>query len=669
MGVIMSAMIGMAATKATPVLDQPLTSPLPARFGTKVITPNWLLSAYQENTERPIVKWLDDTHILYTFPPQQANQKWTIELFDVRGGKHKVLGVGANPTPSPDGQWIAFTQGEKESKQLWITDHNGSNLKQLSHIEGGLNDYSFEFAWSPDSKYIALVHQPSFPYWEKKEPPQSTIDIINTTTGQSQHIASFDASIRSLSWFPNGKELLFVKERIGSLYNEEEDRDWIQSLDINDGPVRTLAEFDGLQQSLRPVSSPDGQWIAFMYDADNPTFNFMPSIGLIPNDSSVSNILPPITRLTHELKLYSPRWSPDSQRIYVLRDYGAYKQIYAIDAKTGEPSQITHAPLNIESYALSPDGAQLAWIGQDAQATRVLRVASSDGRNVKDLAIIPEAPKDMALSEVREVEWESPDYPARLRGLLFLPLNYREGTRYPLIVDIHGGGEGANIYLSGGILVSTPLEWQIWTAKGYAVFVPEFRSSASFGSLAITRDEFQEHDLINCDIKDIEAGVDSLIEKGIVDPHRIAAIGHSAGARRVNWLTATTHRFQAVISKEGWADEWIEAFSAPPLKRTFLMFGGAPWEIPQNYQKNSALFHCYGAATPTLFLMGNPELGGADPYNTVPMLYNAIKAQGVETEYVKYPDEGHVFEQQTNQRDALQRSIKWIDDHMGKKSK
>lgn len=94
------------------------------------------------------------------------------------------------------------------------------------------------------------------------------------------------------------------------------------------------------------------------------------------------------------------------------------------------------------------------------------------------------------------------------------------------------------------------------------------------------------------------------------------------------------------------------------------MFGGAPWEVPQNYFKNSALVYCNGATTPTLFLMGNPELGGADPYNTVYMLYNAIKAQGVDSEYIKYPDEGHVFAKSVNQKDALEQTINWIDRHM-----
>jgi dipeptidyl aminopeptidase/acylaminoacyl peptidase len=72
------------------------------------------------------------------------------------------------------------------------------------------------------------------------------------------------------------------------------------------------------------------------------------------------------------------------------------------------------------------------------------------------------------------------------------------------------------------------------------------------------------------------------------------------------------------------------------------MLGGAPWEVPQNYIKNSALFHCKGATTPTLFLMGNPDLNGADRDKTVFMLHNALKGQGVETEYVQYLDEGHM---------------------------
>jgi len=616
-----------------------------------VVTSEWLLSLPNLNFNCPVIKWLDNTRLVHASPPTENKREWTIELLDVHTNESKVLGEGSYPSPSPDGRWIAFVRGEKEAKQLWIMDRNGMNPKQLSHVQGGLGEYiqfSFNFVWSPDSNQVALSHQPSFLFWKTNnplKPPQSTISILDITTTHSQHIASFDATIRSLSWLPNGTELLLMKEQVAPLYDEDDDHVWIQALDTKDGHIRTLAKFEGLQHFLMPTASPDGQQIAVMYDADHLRWSFMSSLGLISNDSANKDTVPPIMRLTHDIKLYSPRWSPDSQRIYVRRDYGAYKQIYVIDTKTGSPTQITHAPLNIESYALSPDGLQLAWIGQDAQDTRIIRVASSDGHNVRDLDIIPGVPKDMALSEVREIDWQAPpDYPTRMRGLLYMPSNYQEGTQYPLIVDIHGGGEGATINLSGAILMSSPLEWHMWAAKGYAVFIPEFRSSASFGSLAITRDELQDHNIVNCDIRDIEAGIDALIDQGIVDPQRLVAIGHSAGGRRVNWLTATTHRFRAVISKEGWADEWISFLGDPPLKRIHWIFGGTPWEVPQNYLKNSALFHCSGATTPTLFFKGNPELGGVDSQNTVHMLYNGLKGQGVETEYIEYPDEGHVFE-------------------------
>jgi dipeptidyl aminopeptidase/acylaminoacyl peptidase len=649
------------------ILDQPLTKTLPAKAGEKIITPDWLLTLPNDTDNYPKINWLNNDQIVYATPPNMHKKIWSIEIRDVNTNEHHLLGEGALPLPSPDGQLIAFIKGEKTAKQLYLMDAKGNNIKQLSHIENGLGDYFSEFCWSPDSNQIALVHKPFIEYWSKEPQPKTSINIIDIKSGQMNQIASFEESIDYLSYFPNGDELLFMKMRIGSLYKEDEDHEWIQSLNIKNGHLRTLAMFDGLQQFLSPICAPNGEKIAFTYDADNPEYNFMLSIGLVSNDPKNSNTLPSVNRLTYELKLFSPRWSNDSQHIYVRRDYGAYRQIYIIDTKTGKPTQITNAPLNVRNYDLSPDGLRLAWVGQDAQGTFILRVASNDGHNVKDLINIPAIPNDMALSEVREIDWQAPNYPARMRGLLVMPLNYQKDTSYPLIVDIHGGGAGAQIYLDGNILLNTPLEWHMWAAKGYAVFVPEFRSSASFGSLAITRDEFQNHDLVNCDIKDIEAGIDSLIAAGIVDKNRLAAIGHSAGARRANWLVASTHRFRAVVSKEGWADEWIEIYNQTPSKRINKMFGGAPWEVPQNYFKNSALFHAKGATTPTLFLMGNPEKGGLDTSNSVNKFYNALKAQGIETAYVKYNDEGHVFEQPANRRDALERSIRWIDDHMGKR--
>ncbi len=62
--------------------------------------------------------------------------------------------------------------------------------------------------------------------------------------------------------------------------------------------------------------------------------------------------------------------------------------------------------------------------------------------------------------------------------------------------------------------------------------------------------------------------------------------------------------------------------------------------------------------------MSNPKLGGVDPFDTVNIFYQILKAQKVDTQYVKYSDEGHVVEKPTNLKDLLTHSVSWIDSHI-----
>jgi len=155
-----------------------------------------------------------------------------------------------------------------------------------------------------------------------------------------------------------------------------------------------------------------------------------------------------------------------------------------------------------------------------------------------------------------------------------------------------------------------------------------------------------------------------LVNIGIADPLRLALIGHSAGALRANWLAVATHRYKAIISKEGWADEWTQALHEPPNKRHYAMYGGSPQDVPENYLKNSALHHAAKADTPVLFLMANPAFGGADAYYTVFQLYYHLKNKGIDTQYVYYADEGHVFNKFINRKDALEQCEKWMSKYI-----
>lgn len=383
-----------------------------------------------------------------------------------------------------------------------------------------------------------------------KPPALTHIEAIDVNSDRIQLRASVDGAIHYLDYLPNSKEILFVKERSGFLYNESSDKESIQALNSSNN-IRTLAEFNGLQQFLDPKVSPDGKIISILYDAEHPAFNYMLSIGLIFTGANNSRETARVQQLTHEMQIYSTEWTADAKKLIVLRQYGAYKQLYKIDIATGKLTQLTNAPFNIKRFELSPNGSQIAYFSEDAHGNNLLQTVDIDGSKNHTLIKYPAVLDNVALSEVREIEWKTKNYPVNMRGILIMPLHYKKGTRYPLIVDIHGGGVGAHIFLTGGVFSITPLEWQMWAAKGFAVFVPEFRSSGSFGSLAITRDLYEKHEILDGDLNDIDSGVDFLIASGIVNPNKLAILGHSAGGNRANWFLVSTHRYQAIISSEG----------------------------------------------------------------------------------------------------------------------
>lgn len=639
----------------------PLTPPLKAVHAAKEVSEDVLINTTENallTDHTSTLSWLDDERFIYDFDGN-------VEIFNIANHSRTLLTKGAHAEVSPDGQWIAFIEKHDAGNQLWVIRKDGSQKRQLQSFQGSLlgeYDHHYGIAWSPNSRQLALFINPmiSVDVSEIKDPPPpSMIQVIDLEANTSRQVYARPGIVVDLSWYPNGQKLLMAMLRIGLFFHDDEDLSFVQSVCLKDGSISILKRFSGRQYSLQPKLSPDGKQIALLYTAEDEMFSWMPSLGLLKAESVSDG--PSIQQLTSDIKLTASEWSKNSQTVYVLRRYAAYNQIYAIETQTRKITQLTNTPLTINRFAISPDGSKMLWRGMDAHGKMIVRLANMDGSNLQDLIVKSSYKEPIYLSEVREVEWDTVDYPSKMRGLLFLPNHYQEGVRYPLIVDVHGGGTGAHIYLSGGILSDSPLEWQIWTKKGYAVFVPEFRSSGSFGALAILRDELQEHDIVNRDMLDVVTGVDELVRQGIVDNNRMAIIGHSAGGRRVNWLTVSSNRFKAIVSKEGWTDEWGIAMRYPGI---WKQFGGSPSQVPENYLKNSALFHAKKGTTPTLFIMGNPKLGGVDPENTVRELHEKLKENGVETHYIEYPEEGHTLSLPKNRKDALDKTLDWMDRHL-----
>jgi dipeptidyl aminopeptidase/acylaminoacyl peptidase len=257
--------------------------------------------------------------------------------------------------------------------------------------------------------------------------------------------------------------------------------------------------------------------------------------------------------------------------------------------------------------------------------------------------------------EVREVCWKSFDG-MEIQGLVILPVGYQEGSRYPTLVELHGGTTG---FWAHALEPNCALWGHHMARRGYAVLRPNQRGSGGRGR------EFLRA-TVGCygepDGRDVIAGIDNLVQLGIADPDRLVVGGHSAGGYLTNWTVTHTVRFKAAVSVCGISD-WVSLQGTAVLRAAIDRYFGPVEQYPDVHWEHSPVRYINAVQTPTLILFGEkdefvPPTQGSE-------LFRGLKSCGVETAFVVYPREGHIILERRHQIDLLQRAIDWFDEHVG----
>jgi acylaminoacyl-peptidase len=605
--------------------------------------------------------------------------EWVARV-DVDRGRCVRLLPGASVRISPGGGEFLYRHGEEASTEIWSAAPDGSGARRrLSVPIAQFGEYYLQYEWSPDGRSIAYSFAPPRPTkpaaaTEKSEkggaaaatapsaastvrvigsagdrPPDSEIWLLDAATGKTTELAHAPLNLSNLAWRRDGRALTMAA--VGRFDNRSDDVvGEVRSLSIPDGKFEVLVRDAGVQ-ALHPVPSPDGRRIAFGYDPANVTFPMFFNMASVPSGGGS------FTQLTRGLFVSSAGvWSPDSRRIYFTVKRGAFTQIFAVGGPD-DSKQLTRDAANASAPGVSPDGKRIAWLAQDLFGRMELRVAAADGTGARAVADLAPDVKGLALSAAREITWKSRDG-LEIAGFLIEPLERKPGVAPPLLVDVHGGPVGGTS-LMGSVLMATPLEWQMWAAKGYVVFAPDYRSSAIYGWDEITKARDRQ-DANEKDFDDIMSGVDAVLEREKADPSRIVLIGHSYGSALTNWLVTHTHRFRVAVSYEGYTDEafgYGTGFRVGGNSIAEWLHKGKPWEVPESYRKQSSDEFVKGVATPTMFIHGE---NGIPKFHSE-YLYTAWKKQGVDTALLIYGGEGHVIVQPANQRDLLERVLAWVE--------
>jgi dipeptidyl aminopeptidase/acylaminoacyl peptidase len=321
-------------------------------------------------------------------------------------------------------------------------------------------------------------------------------------------------------------------------------------------------------------------------------------------------------------------WDGDGHLICTAEN-GADNQLVRIDVGTGRGERFVPEP--------PKDGAVPKTVGE-----RIARRNSlTPGGNL--------FLKERLLGEQKIVMWKSDEF--QIEGILTLPPEGVAKPPYKLLVHPHGGPHGRS---APGFDFTV----QLFAANGYAVLQPNFRGSTGYGQKFIDADR---GDFGGGDMRDIMSGVDKLIADGIADKDRLFVYGISYGGYMTSWLVGQTNRFRAAVAQNAVTDLNMMWHLSDLQSWTEWEFGGKPWEVPEKMRKHSPLTYADKVKTPTLILHARDDRRCPLPMGQA--YHRALKARGVPTDLVIYPDEGHGIRQPRHREDVLRRVLDWFEKH------
>ena len=207
-----------------------------------------------------------------------------------------------------------------------------------------------------------------------------------------------------------------------------------------------------------------------------------------------------------------------------------------------------------------------------------------------------------------------------------------EGELPPYIVMVHGG---PTAHVSGAASTA----YAYWTSRGIGVLDVNYGGSTGYGRPYRERLDGQWGIV---DVDDVIAAARGMAEAGLADPERIAIRGGSAGGWTVLCALVRGGTFAAGISRYGVADLRMLAAETHDFEAHYLegLVGPLP-EAESVYVERSPLSHADRIDVPVLLQQGSDDR--VVPPSQSEAIRDALRARGVEHEYLLFEGEGHGF--------------------------
>ncbi len=594
---------------------------------------------------------------------------------------------------SPDSAALAFLSDcESTSGQMnvYLAPTDGGAAHVLSELKGEVDSLAF----SPDGRAIAFL------YVEGATRPAGALAAMKSPSGV---IGEDGVEIQRVA--------MVQAERDTDA--EPADTTFITPAKLHAYEFSWSSDSKSIAYTAAEPPGEDNWWVAKLY---TQKIDGQPKMVLNP-----MRVPGPL----HGLQMAVPRWSPDGKTIAfiggLMSDQGVTGgDVWAVSAAGGEPHNLTpnrqSTPVwliwdgnrSLFATEIAGGGARLIRIELRAEAgtranaadaaSTVFNYPGTVGDGHTELAISAASDRSLfvfsasnynsppeifavrrmsagsthnasplqQLTHLNEgvqqgwgkaisVEWTSDAF--HVQGWLIFPKPYDPSKKYPLVVEVHGGPASAVMGhwdRGGGGISATAL-----SALGYFVLLPNPRGSYGQGE-AFT--QANRKDFGYGDLRDILAGVETVLKSHPVDPNRIGLTGWSYGGFMSMFAVTQTHRFRAAVAGAG-ISNWLSYYGENSIDTWMIpYFGGSVYDDPAVYAKSSAITFIKQVKTPTLVVVGDRD--GECPAPQSFEFWHALSDLHVPTQLVVYPNEGHGFTDPSHRRDVLVRAADWFARYM-----
>jgi dipeptidyl aminopeptidase/acylaminoacyl peptidase len=593
----------------------------------------------------------DGTRVAFvvTEPPKGEHRARHIWMYEMKSGIVRQYTYSEksefSPRWSPDGKLLAFLSNrDGEENQIYAMRADSGEAWALT--KGKRSIHSFE--WSPDGKQIAfLAPDAKTEAEEKKEKEKDDAHVVDkddkrtrlwiydVATGKERALTPANWNVDELAWFPSSDQLA-----INATEHPESDQftNKIYLLSASGAARREILAPRGPFERLK--ISPDGRVIGFVGCAED-----CPA----PHDLMLLPLGEPaprnLTRASLDRMVQDYRWLKSGILLNVLEGFRSRFVTY-----TAQNARQDAAPMETNPAQFAVNSAEdVAFAGQTATTPQELWIWKQ-GQKPESVTHINKAWEQFALAKPEFYKYKSFDG-TEIEAELLRPADADGRSKLPMVALIHGGPtwRWADQIETWG---------QLLAAHGYAVFYPNPRGSVGYGEKFMV---MNRADWGGGDFRDIMAGIDDLIAKGVADPERLGIGGWSYGGYMSEWAVTQTTRFKAAVSGAGMAD-LISEYGTEEGPWYDEWFWGVPYEKPEGFLNSSPFLFAKNAKTPTLIMQG--EADKIDPLGQSQELYRGLKRYGVTAEFVEYPREPHGFREEKHLVDRLNRILEWYGKYL-----